>query len=181
MTGFLRDMELGDLTTLREWRNNPEINRFMFSQHEIMQEEHQNWFKRSQNNPLIHLNMYIENYDIKGFMQLHNKSSEDKVYEWGFYISPKAVRGTGTKMAKLALKKVFEEMNGKKIFGEVLAFNKPSIKLHQKLGFSQEGPLREHHFLNGEYHDVYCFGMLKSEWLKEVDNEYKQGSESFEK
>jgi RimJ/RimL family protein N-acetyltransferase len=63
-------------------------------------------------------------------------------------------------------------MNGKKLFGEVLAFNKPSIKLHQKLGFSQEGVLREHYFLNDEYHDVYCFGMLKSEWLKEMSNEY---------
>lgn len=165
MTEFLRDIELKDLMIIREWRNDPETNRYMFSQHEITQEEHQNWFELSQNNPLIYLNVYVEKDDIKGFIQLHNKSPEDKVYEWGFYISPRAIRGTGTKMARLALKKVFEEMNGKKLFGKVLAFNKPSIKLHQKLGFSQEGVLRKHYFLNDEYHDVYCFGMLKSEWL----------------
>ncbi|PCI21435.1 MAG: UDP-4-amino-4,6-dideoxy-N-acetyl-beta-L-altrosamine N-acetyltransferase [Piscirickettsiaceae bacterium] len=166
MTGFPRDMKLSDLTIIREWRNDPEINHYMFSQHKITQVEHQLWFERSQNNPLLHLNVYVENQGVKGFVQLQNKSPEDKVYEWGFYMSPTATSGTGTKMAKLILNKVFEEMNGKKLFGEVLAFNNPSIRFHQKLGFSQEGVLREHVFLNDEYHDVYCFGILKSEWEK---------------
>lgn len=166
MTGFLRKMKESDLRLVRDWRNAPEVNRYMFSQHEITQKEHQNWFDISQNNPMLHLNVYEENGVIKGFLQLQNKVPEANVYEWGFYISPDAPRGTGANMTKLALKKVFEDMRGKKLFAKVLAFNERSKSLHEKLGFAQEGVLREQHYLNGKYYDVYCFGMLKPQWLE---------------
>ncbi|MCF6251012.1 MAG: UDP-4-amino-4,6-dideoxy-N-acetyl-beta-L-altrosamine N-acetyltransferase [Methylococcaceae bacterium] len=170
MNTCLRDIKLADLSIIRSWRNHTEINRYMFSQHEINQEEHLAWFEMSQQNTLRTLNVYEENGDIKGFLQLQKKSQESNVYEWGFYICPEAIRGIGTKMAKLALKKIFIDMRGSKVFGEVLAFNLPSIKLHQKLGFYQEGLLRQHHYLNDQYYDVHCFGLLKSEWLKMPEN-----------
>jgi RimJ/RimL family protein N-acetyltransferase len=146
----------------------------MFSQHEINEEEHLAWYENHKANPLKVLNVYEDAGEIKGFLQLQKESPENNVFEWGFYISPEAIQGTGTKMAQLALNKVFIEMQGVKVFGEVLAFNLPSIKLHKRLGFNQEGFLRQHHFLNGQYYDVNCFGLLKSEWIamqqkKELD------------
>ncbi len=164
MSGVLRGVELTDLPSIRNWRNHPDINHYMFSQHEITEDEHYAWFEASHISLLRTLSVYEENGEIKGFLQLQKKSQESDVYEWGFYISPDAVRGTGTKMARLALNKIFIEMSGAKAYAEVLSFNIPSIKLHQKLGFYQEGLLRQHHFLNKQYNDVHCFGLLKSEW-----------------
>lgn len=178
MKALLREIKLTDLPTIRSWRNHPDINRYMFSQHEITQGEHCAWFEANQDNPLRDLSVFEENDEIKGFLQLQKKSQQSEVYEWGFYISPDAVRGTGTKMAKLALKKIFLEMNGAKVYAEALSFNLPSIKLHQKLGFSQEGLLRQHHFLNQQYYDVYCFGLLKSEWQEMNSQSISKGNYS---
>jgi UDP-4-amino-4,6-dideoxy-N-acetyl-beta-L-altrosamine N-acetyltransferase len=167
---LLRNLEEDDLCTIRDWRNHLDIKQYMFSQHEIKETEHMMWFNEIKNNCLKTINVYEENTEIKGFLQLQKKTQESNVYEWGFYISPNAVRGTGTKMALLALQKVFGEMQGEKVFGEVLNFNEPSIKLHKKLGFYQEGVLRQQHLLNNNYYDVHCFGLLKSEWLNMVEN-----------
>jgi UDP-4-amino-4,6-dideoxy-N-acetyl-beta-L-altrosamine N-acetyltransferase len=166
MSGHLRNIEQGDLPIIRGWRNHPDINRYMFSQHEIKEQEHCAWFEASQKNSLRTLSVYEEDGCIRGFLQLQKKSQDCGVYEWGFYTSPSAERGTGVKLGELAFHNVFVEMGGTKLVGEVLSFNLPSIKFHKKLGFVQEGVLRKQHLLNGQYYDVICFGLLKAEWLK---------------
>lgn len=164
MMARLREVELNDLSMIRNWRNHSEINRFMFSQETIKDSEHRNWFELSQINPLRSLYVYEENELASGFLQLQKKSLDSDVYEWGFYTDPQSKRGAGTRMTVFALNKVFTDLGAHKVFGKVLAFNQPSIQLHQKLGFVQEGVLREHHFLNDQYHDVHCFGLLKTDW-----------------
>lgn len=164
MNELLRALSKDDLAVIRKWRNDPEINKFMFSQHEILEVEHLAWYQASQNNPLRQLFAYEEQDEMQGFLQLQQKAADSQVYEWGFYISPQAVRGTGSRMAKSAMLTVFSKLKANKLYGEVLAFNRPSLKLHEKLGFTEEGVLRQQHFLNNQYHDVHCFGMLKQEW-----------------
>lgn len=160
----LRVLSRADLPEIRAWRNHPEINKFMFSQHTITEAEHLAWFEASQDNPLRYLFAYNEQNEMKGFVQVQQKSLDSQVFEWGFYISPNAIKGTGSRMAKQAILMVFSELKATKLYGEALSFNKPSIRLHEKLGFIKEGVLRKQHFLNNQYHDVHCFGMLKHEW-----------------
>ncbi len=170
MSGRLRNLERDDLPVIRCWRNHPDINRYMFSQHEIKEKEHCAWFEASQKNSLRALSVYEEEDGIKGFLQLQQKAQDSGVYEWGFYTSPSAERGTGVKLGELAFHNVFVEMAGTKLVGEVLSFNLPSINFHKKLGFLQEGVLRQQHLLNGQYYDVICFGLLKAEWLNRQVN-----------
>lgn len=170
LNGSLRNLEEADLSLIRNWRNHPKIRQYMFSQQEITEVEHVTWFDEAKHNCLKEISVYEEFGKVKGFMQLQKKSQGSKVYEWGFYISPDATRGTGTKMAKLALKKVFNELGGGKVFSTILAFNEPSIRLHYKLGFYQEAILRQQHFLNDKHSDVLCFGLLKTEWLDLAEN-----------
>lgn len=169
MNGLLREIKEADLPTIRAWRNHQEINRYMFSQHEVTEHEHLAWFEGSKEDELRSLFVYENENGLQGFLQLKKSSKESNVYEWGFYINPEADHGLGTKMADLAFNKVFVELKGSKLFGEVLSFNLPSIRFHQKLGFYQEGLLRKHHFLKDRYHDVYCFGLLKSEFLEKLN------------
>jgi len=168
MTDLLRDIERTDLAVIRGWRNHPDINRFMFTQHEVSTSEHVSWFESSILNKLRSLFVYEVDGSIQGFLQLEKKSTESEVYEWGFYINPDAKRGLGTKMARLAFDRLFVEMGAVKLFAEVLSFNEPSIRFHNKLGFKQEGVLRQQHLLKGQYHDVYCFGLLKSDGLNKA-------------
>ncbi|MCA9959957.1 MAG: GNAT family protein [Chloroflexota bacterium] len=47
----------------------------------------------------------------------------------------------------------------------VLPENTPSRALLTKLGFQQEGLLREYGFWRGEFHDLYIYALLKQDWL----------------
>ena len=173
----LRVVEEKDLAVIRRWRNHPSINHYMFTQTKVTESDHLTWFLESREDPFKFLFVYQEAGDTKGFLQLQKQSEDSDVYEWGFYTSPNATAGLGTRMANLLFDKLFMEMNASKLFGEVLSFNQPSIRFHKKLGFSQEGLLRAHHCLKDQSHDVYCFGLLKSEYLinrSKADSEKEQ-------
>jgi RimJ/RimL family protein N-acetyltransferase len=69
------------------------------------------------------------------------------------------------RMGETALRYAFIELGFEKICGQALAYNAQSIKFHHKLGFQQEGLLRNQHYDGKSFHDVYCFGLLRSEWV----------------
>lgn len=171
MKQSLRLVGQQDLPTIREWRNHPRINQYMFCQHLITEEEHRNWFDSSMNNALRKLFIYEAGDSKLGFVQFQQRAAGSSVLEWGFYISPDAEKGTGSRMASIALAQAFNDLDATKVYGEVLSFNMPSIKLHERLGFRREGILRQQHLLNETYYDIYCYGLLRSEWL--VNNEQR--------
>lgn len=46
----------------------------------------------------------------------------------------------------------------------IYGFNEASLALHRKLGFQQEGRLREHEFFGGHYHDLVMMGVTAGEF-----------------
>lgn len=175
MIQLLRLVDQHDLPTIRAWRNHPRINQYMFSQHLITEEEHRSWFDSCLNNALCKLFIYQAGDKKLGFVQFQQRAAESGVWEWGFYISPDAEKGTGSRMALLALAQAFDKLDAMKVYGEVLSFNVPSIKLHERLGFKLEGIIRQQHLLDKTYYDIHCYGMLRSEWLEnnqQRDREY---------
>src|SRR5690606_37800511 len=75
--------------------------------------------------------------------------------------------GTGTLMGVDAMDHAFMELGLHKVSSEVLAGNEASLYFQKKLGFQQEGLLREAHF-DGERHvDVLRLGILRHEWQKQ--------------
>lgn len=155
-------MDFEDLNKVLEWRNHDDIRSYMFNQEKIASTEHVKWFENNCNSQLQYMYICEAQGVPMGFVQLKRKNIDTSVYEWGFYTSPDAEKGTGTVMLKLAIKVAFSELKAHKIYAEVLAFNERSVKLHQHLGFTQEGHLREHHLVDETYHDVLCFGLLSS-------------------
>lgn len=159
---MLRAVDEQDLPILRRWRNHPDIQRYMYTQHEITRDEHQAWFTRMQANPGIHLLLYTEGSEPLGYAQLtvHGHRAD-----WGFYVAPDAPKGTGRKLGQQVLEHAFAELKLEKVCGEALDFNTGSIAFHTGLGFTHEGTLRAHASINDELVDVRCFGLLKAEWL----------------
>ena len=74
--------------------------------------------------------------------------------------------GYGYEAMLEAMKFGFQKMNLHRLEAEVIAFNKPSIKLVEKLGFVFEGTLREAKYSDGKYYDIYRYGILKDEFNK---------------
>lgn len=159
----IRPMEHADLIRVFEWRNHPEIRRYMYSQHEIQMSEHERWFENSRHNPMRHLLIFEVANIPQGFVNF-GVGNHGKIADWGFYIAPTAPRGTGQSLGKCALDYAFTNLCLHKVCGEALAFNEKSIGFHSKLGFKQEGILREQHFDGEKYIDVVRFGLLQNEW-----------------
>lgn len=159
----LRPMGTADLERVLGWRNHTEVRHYMYSQREISLDEHICWFEKASQDPRRHLLIYESDALPLGFINIH-EVAEGGVADWGFYAAPDSPRGTGRRLGQAALLHVFTELGFHKLCGQALAYNERSIRFHLKMGFMQEGILRQHHFNGQQYHDVVCFGLLADEW-----------------
>lgn len=165
MNDHIRLMKIEDLEMVRSWRNHPNIKRYMFSTKDISATEHENWFNQVNKEKNRTLLIYTKNNKPLGFVQFAPIKTIDTVLDWGFYAAPDASKGTGTTMSTLALDYAFNQLKAHKIFGEVLEHNIGSINFHLKMGFIQEGVLRDHHYNENVYSSIYCFGLMHHEWI----------------
>lgn len=164
----IRSIMQDDLPTLFRWRNHPDIRRYMLTQHEITEEEHLNWYTHACQDTTRRLLMIEESGVPIGYVQFSDVAAGG-VSQWGFYARPGAPKGTGKKLGVTALTYAFEELKLHKVCGRAIDVNIASQAFHQRLGFKQEGVLREQHCLAGVYHSVICFGLLAHEWQASSD------------
>lgn len=161
---FIRPLTAPDLPTVLTWRNHPDIRRFMFSQHEISLKEHQNWFEKTSSDISKRLLLVEDSSQPIGYVQFNNVI-ERGIASWGFYVCPGLPKGIGQKLGITALDYAFQVLMLHKVCGQVIASNAKSISLHKRLGFCEEGKLREHQFVVSTYYDIHCFGLLSYEWI----------------
>jgi RimJ/RimL family protein N-acetyltransferase len=101
-----------------------------------------------------------------GSCGLHGIDSKDHNATFGIAIGEKDYwsKGYGTEAARLLINYGFQQLNLHRISSSAVAFNERSIRLHKKVGFREEGRLRQAMFKNGQYHDRVEFGILRQEW-----------------
>jgi len=114
-------------------------------------------------------NLAIESSDSEylggvGLMRIdrRNRSAELGILiarpdDWG--------KGFGTEAALLMLRHGFEELNLHRIQLRVYDYNERGQKSYAKLGFSEEGRLRQAHFRHGAWHDVVLMSILADEFF----------------
>ncbi len=162
--GELRAIRPEELELMLSWRNAPSVRANMYTGHEISLVEHLEWWARTQDRTDQKYFMYELQGVPLGIVALTGINFASQHSSWAFYASPKAPKGTGSKMEFLALEYAFQDMRLHKLWCEVLAFNVAVIKLHQKFGFKVEGVFREQHRMEVSSIDVYRLGILSSEW-----------------
>ena len=89
---------------------------------------------------------------IVGFKNLDwvNRNSELFIYigdeeYWG--------KGYGTQALELIIKFAFNKLNLHMLYLEVFSYNKNATKTYERLGFKQDGILRQSKFQDGKYYD----------------------------
>lgn len=75
-------------------------------------------------------------------------------------------KGLGRKILQAMINHAFNQLNLHRLEAEVIEYNKPALKLVEKLGFVQEGRLREARYFDGKYYDIYRYGLLRNEFIK---------------
>lgn len=73
-------------------------------------------------------------------------------------------RGLVTKSVNQFIAHSFSDLDLRKIEINVASENSKSRSIPERLGFTQEGIIRNYEFLNGEFQDRVIYGLLKEEW-----------------
>ncbi|WP_256006912.1 GNAT family N-acetyltransferase [Pedobacter deserti] len=112
--------------------------------------------------------LIIDKFDdcVIGECSFHNWYPDHRRAELGYSIKTDAYKNKGLMSEALAavIAYGFNEMNLHRIEALVGTRNVPSLRLVEKFGFSKEGVLKEHYFINGQYEDSAVFGLLKSDY-----------------
>ena len=87
--------------------------------------------------------------------------------EVGYDMSPDCWgHGYMTEALREVIRHGFEGMGLNRIDALIYVGNDASIRLAQRMGFRQEGLLRDYFCLNGAFYDHYLFALLRREWYE---------------
>ena len=167
----LRAFREDDLKNSVAWLNNPAVTRFLLQMRPWSLVEEKAWIDRvMRNEDPTAVNFVVETTDGEyvgstGLMHIdrRNRSAEAGIVigrpeEWG--------RGLGTDAMKALLRHGFEELNLHRVALRVYTFNERAIRSYQKLGFTEEGRLRQAVFRHGAWHDVILMSILQPEFFE---------------
>lgn len=161
---MLRAMEGSDLQQVLNWRNDPSIRSYMYTQHEISEAEHEAWWVRAGGNPNFKPCIYEQEGRPMGYVGFTEIVQASRTATWGFYTAPSAPQGTGSLMTFAAMDFAFGCLRLRKLSGEAIGSNQASIGLHRKFGFKLEGILREHVLIGDLFEDVHRFALFAQDW-----------------
>ncbi len=112
---------------------------------------------------------YVDNMtDPIGSIFYFNVNERNRSCELGYKINPDyRNKGYGKKMVQEFISHLFTTKDFNKLYCQTASFNKPSVKMLERLGFKRDGILREHHELDGKFYDDYVYSILLSEWYRQ--------------
>ena len=162
--GLLREIRNNEVELMLSWRNAPNVRANMYTHHEISLSEHLTWWERTKKNKHHHYFMYEHHSVPLGIVALTEIDLIAKSSSWAFYAAPGAPTGTGSKMEFLTLDYAFDTLGLQALDCEVLSFNIPVLKLHEKFGFQVVETVKNGHNTGSQYYDIYKLQLTASDW-----------------
>ena len=169
---LLRPMKRSDISYFLNWFNDPEIVQYLDMYLPMTEMSEEKFIEelgttRASSDVILVIEA-IDGDSTKpiGNCGLHQINPKDHNAIFGIIIGEKDhwSKGYGVEAGRLMINYGFQQLNLHRISSAAVAFNERSIKLHRKLGFQEEGLLRQAMFKNGQYHDRVEFGILRDEW-----------------
>lgn len=100
-----------------------------------------------------------------GSIDTHHCDQRVGTFQYGISLREQfRQRGYGGEAILLVMRYYFQELRYQKCDVGVYEFNEPAIRLHEKLGFVEEGRRRRAHYTGGQYHAMILFGMTDDEF-----------------
>lgn len=163
-----RKIEKDDFGLLYKWQNDFEVfgaltdSADLYNQEDV--EEFYDKIKKEKNYMVIH----NEDQMAIGRVALLKEDYKQRNAEALILIGEKEYwgQGYGEEAFRLLLDYAFGELNFHRISLQVFSFNQIAKKMYEKIGFKEEGCLREALYHDGMWHDTYIMGLLKREFLK---------------
>lgn len=170
----LTPLTLADALIMFDWINNREQVLFNAPYKPISEFQHQSWFESIQkrNDLVIFGIRLLKNNQLIGSCQLHSINYIHRCAELQIRIGEVAEQGKGygTEAVKLLLQFAFQDLNLNRVYLHVFSHNSVAIKLYHKIGFIQEGRLRQSAYIDGKYLDIIIMGLLRNEYEKQENS-----------
>jgi RimJ/RimL family protein N-acetyltransferase len=167
----LRSVEREDLPRFVEWFNDPEVRQYMGRALPMSLEEEEAWFEGLERLDPLERPLSIEarragSWTHIGSCGLNKHDRRAGTAQLGIVIGDKNFwdQGFGTDAVQTLLDFAFGTINVHKVHLRVFTFNRRAIQVYERVGFVEEGRLREQHYHDGAYHDVLLMGVLRGEW-----------------
>lgn len=177
MNIVLRKLTEADLEKVMNWRMDPDITRYMYTDPVLTLEGQKQWLQKIEQDETVRYWMIVVDGVDAGVINLADIDYEKKECIWGYYIGEKKVRSL-----KLSLTLewnlydyVFEILGLDRLYNEVMSANEGVVKLHLMCGGKIDAIYPEHVEKNGVKYDVTAGSITKEEWAK------KKAAVSYEK
>ena len=166
----LRPLCEEDVDNIMTWVNEPAVvgNLAAFSGAPLSREEELAWVRRTMTSSSERVWSVFAEPDGRylgqvGIHQIHQRSAVGRL---GVVIAARAEmgRGHGSAAISRALDSAFSELGLHKVWLMVFSENLRSRGIYQRLGFVEEGLLREEYFHDGRWHDMVRMSVLAREW-----------------
>jgi RimJ/RimL family protein N-acetyltransferase len=165
---FLRPMRIDDAEHVVRWRNDSETLANIFTSEPITVESQMEWFNSPRENRLDYVICLKDSKKPVGTVNFTNVDMENLKAEAGKLLGEKSARGKG--LAKEAftvwISFGFRELGFNRIYIRTMVSNTVNIQLNKKLGFIEEGVLREDYRTEDGFADVLIMSILKSDAIK---------------
>ena len=164
-TVTLRTVEEDDLEFLQSARNDPAIRRPVTLNRAANAEQTRESFENAiSNDDSVSLLACVDE-EPAGMVVLFDENDVTGTATLAYWIVPDHWgNGYATEAAGLLCEHGFADRRLNKIRADALGSNAGSRRVLEKLGFVEEGLLREEKFVGGKHVDVHRFGLLADEW-----------------
>lgn len=164
----LRPLAESDVDSIMTWVNRPEIvgNLAAFSGAAMTREQELDWCKRTIAGPDRVFSVFATDDDrYLGQVGVHQIHARSKVGRLGAVIATKSEMGKGYGSAAITavMDRAFGELGLHKLWLMVFRTNERGQRLYKRLGFVEEGILREEYFHEGAWHDMVRMSKLARE------------------
>jgi RimJ/RimL family protein N-acetyltransferase len=161
----LRPIEEADLEFLAAARNDPAIRRPLTVNRPSNGEQTRDFFEDAiSTDDGVNLLIAADEEPV-GMVSLFDEDDIAGTATVAYWVVPDE-QGNGycTEGVGLLCEHAFGDRRLNKLRADVLATNDGSRRVLEKLGFAEEGLLREEKFVYGDYVDVHRFGLLADDW-----------------
>lgn len=172
---YLRELSGDDIGAINRFRKERELYSSLVSPFRHVNIEcDKEWFISYQNNRENNVRCVIclkETSEIIGAVYLLNINWIHRSAEMNIFIGNDKHRrkGYGREATLQMIRHGFFDLGLHRIQLKLLESNAHAISLYKKLGFKEEGILRESAFKDNEYNNTIVMGLLKSEFIERND------------
>jgi len=164
-----RAMEDADQPMLRQWRNDPEVARHLYSGGAITPEEHAAWWERTKQDTASRYWIICLDGTPVGAVNLANIDPEEKTASWACYLADPAIRrrGIGLYVEFCLLAYAFSVLRLSALHCEALVSNEVACTLQESIGFERIVMLKDRCIKDGVPQNAIAYRMASVAWSTE--------------